>query len=375
MRALLVLVGILLIVASLNDVFQSVIVPRAVGRRLRPSYYSSRGLWSIWPALARRVYGRNEDRREDFLATFAPVNLIASLMVWSLLLLLGYGTLFYALRSDVHPPLGSFVDAFYFAGTSFFTIGFGDFVGATGWTRIISLAAGASGFGVISTTTAYLFAIFGAFQAREQFVVTTGARAGSPPSGVGMLVIAARSGTLQNLPAVMTEAQKWCASILETHRAYPILAYFRSSHDYESWVGTLGTLLDCAVLMMTTVECERGEARILYNLGRHATNDLANYFHLADGIDPNDPMISGEHFDDARKRLEETGLRLTDRDEAWRRFSRLRGAYAGHLDALAEFFDIPRLQWIGRKDSIIQSEHVRDQLADDVLARIDRREN
>lgn len=373
-HALLIPIGILLIVASLNDVFQSVIVPRAVGRRLRPSYYSTRGLWSAWPTLARRIHPHNEDRREDFLAVFAPVNLIASLMLWSLLLLLGYGTIFYALRSDVHPPLGSFVDAFYFAGTSFFTIGFGDFVGSTGWTRAISLAAGASGFGVISTTTAYLFAIFGAFQAREQFVVTTGARAGSPPSGIGMLAIAARAGTIESLPAVMLEAQKWCASILETHRAYPVLAYFRSSHDYESWVGTLGTLLDCAVLMMTTVECDRGEARMLYSLGRHATNDLAHYFHLGDDVDTSDPLITGEQFDDARKRLEESGLRLTDRDEAWQRFSRLRGAYAGHLEALARFFDIPRLQWIGRKDSIIRSEHVREQLSEDALARIDGRD-
>lgn len=371
LHALLMLTGVVLVVASLNDVFQSVIVPRAVGRRLRPSHYTSRGMWRAWPAIARRVHPHDEEAREDFLAVFAPVNLVGTLMLWSLLLVLGYGLFFYALRDDVHPHLNSPVDAFYFAGTSFFTIGFGDFVGATGWTRLISLAAGASGFGVISTTTAYLFALFGSFQQREQFVVTVGARAGSPPSGVGMLAVAAHSETLAELPSVMREAQKWCASILETHLAYPILAYFRSSHDYESWIGTLGTLLDCAVLMMTTVECNPGEARIFYNLGRHAVHDLAHYFHLALEGGANDPQIAPEQFDDARKRLEAAGLTLTDRDRAWLAFSHLRGTYAAQINALARFFDIPRLQWIGRKESIIRTAHMRDQLSAEMLARVD----
>jgi hypothetical protein len=368
--AVLIAIGILLIAASLNDVFQSVIVPRAVGRRYRPSYYSSRGLWRIWPVLARVIYPRDEDAREDFLAVFAPLNLIVNLVEWSAMLLLGYGCIFFALRGQMNPAPQSFADTVYFAGTSFFTIGFGDFVGKSGWTRFFSIAAGASGFGVISTATAYLFAIFGSFQSREQFVVTTGARAGSPPSGVGLLTIAARAGTYEDLPVLMREAQTWCATILETHLAYPILAYFRSSHDYESWVGTLGTLLDAAVLMMTTVDCNPGQARILYNIGRHATHDLTHYFRLAATAEGNDPLITIEQFDDARARLADAGLKLSDRDQAWRTFSRLRSTYAANLNALAEFFDIPRLQWVG-KSSLVQSAHLRKQLDEKVLERID----
>ena len=128
------------------------------------------------------LHPADENAREDFLAVFAPLNLVLNLMTWSLLMLIGYAAIFYALSDQVRPHLASFGEAFYFAGASFFTIGFGDFVGNTGLPRLASLAAGASGFGIISTTTAYLFAIFGAFQAREQFVVVVGARAGSPPS-------------------------------------------------------------------------------------------------------------------------------------------------------------------------------------------------
>jgi hypothetical protein len=349
-RALLVAAGIFLVALSLNDVFQSVIVPRAVGRVFRPSYYLARTIWALWPKLAWKLYPTDADRREDFLAVFAPFELIALLMLWSLLLLIGYAAMFIALAPDVHPPIRSFAEAFYFAGASFFTIGFGDFVGNSTLTRLISLAAGASGFGVISTTTAFLFAIFGAFQSREQFVVLVGTRAGTPPSAVGLLTISADVGDVDGLRAVMRDAQTWCASILETHLAYPILAYFRSSHDYESWVGTLGTLLDASLLMMTTVQCKAGEAAILYKIGRHTAEDLARYFRMA--RPSNDPGITRDEFDRACETLASAGYTLHEREHAWAEFSRLRSSYASSLNALAHFFSIPPLQWVGDRSTI-----------------------
>ncbi|HUA08969.1 MAG TPA: potassium channel family protein [Candidatus Acidoferrales bacterium] len=371
-RALMSTVGVLMIVSSLNDVFQSVIVPRAVARRLRPSYYQWRALWSIWPGLARLIHPENETAREDFLAVFAPLALVLNLMLWSFLVLCGFGLIFYALRDEVQPPLANIFDAFYFAGTSFFTIGFGDFVGRSGLTRLASLAAGAAGFGVISTTTAYLFALFGAFQAREHFVVTVGARAGSPPSGVGFLSIAARAKIIKDLPALMRSAETWCAALMETHLAYPVLAYFRSSHDYESWVGTLGTLLDTSVLLITTVECDAGEARVLYNIGRHAVHDLADYFGLDGG--KREPGISREQYEKACRRLEASGLTIAERERAWQRFSALRSTYACKLNALAQFFDVPELHWIDVQP-LFESEHVRAQLPPELLARVEPDQN
>jgi hypothetical protein len=350
LNATLIVTGVILVGLSLNDVFQSVIVPRAVGRRYRPSYYLSRINWTLWPRLAWRIHPVDADKREDFLALFAPLQLVLLLVLWSLLLLLGYGCIFYALSSAVHPTLQNFWQALYFAGSSFFTIGFGDFVGKTGVTRLASLAAGASGFGVISTTTAFLFAIFGAFQQREQFVVVVGARAGIPPSGVGLMVIAAEIHDEDGVSVLMRDGQRWCASILETHLAYPILAYFRSSHDYESWVGTLGTLLDAAVLAITTVECKAAEASILYNIGRHTAQDLASYFRMS--TETEDPGISREEFDRACTTLAAAGYTLREADAAWRDFSRLRAGYAFNLNALAHFFAIPPLQWVGDRSSI-----------------------
>jgi hypothetical protein len=276
-------------------------------------------------------------------------------MVWSLMLLLGYGALLFALREHTQPPLHSYAEAFYFAGASFFTIGFGDIVGHDTSTRMLSLAAGASGFGVISTTTAYLFALFGSFQTREQFVVMVGARAGTPPSGVGMLVIAAEIGSVASLNEVMRDAQRWCATVLETHLAYPVLAYFRSSHDHESWVGTLGTVLDAAVLTITTVEGDAADAKILYAMGRHATRDLARYFRMPEA--GTSPGITRHDFDRACETLAKAGYTLREREQAWKSFAELRGAYANALNSLAHFFSIPPLQWVGDRSAIRVRHH------------------
>jgi hypothetical protein len=367
-RAALVVLGLLLVAATLNDLFQSVIVPRAVGRRFRMSHYQTRGMWWLWPRFARMRFPSNDFARENLLAMFAPFNLVLTLMMWSVCLLIGYGTIFYALRTQVHPALDSFGEAVYFAGTSFFTIGFGDFVGNTEWTRFFSLAAGASGFGLVSITTAFLFALFGAFQTREQFVVTIGARAGSPPSGVGLMTIAARAGVIKELPTLMRSAETWCASVMETHLAYPALAYFRSSHDYESWVATLGTMLDAAVLAMTTVECDVGEARILYNIGRHAAHDICEHFLL--GGDGHDSGVTREEYDGVYDHLRSVGLTLHEREHAWQKFSHLRGTYAGHIAQLAAYFDVPQIQWAGDR-SLLGSEHIRSQIDPEILKRIE----
>ncbi len=237
------------------------------------------------------------------------------------------------------------------------TIGFGDIVARAGAARLVSVLAGLAGLSLLSINTAYLFAIFGSFQQRETFVVTVGARAGAPPSGVNLLAIAGYSLTREDLPVLMLDAQRWSAQVMESHLAYPVLAFFRSSHDDQSWVGTLGTLLDAATLLMTTVEVEKdGQARIFYNVGRHATRDLAHYFRI--GCTDQTVGIERSEFDQACDRLVAAGYTVADRDEAWLRFGELRSAYASQLNELARFFMIPPIAWIGDRSKITPSQHL-----------------
>ncbi|HEX3369945.1 MAG TPA: potassium channel family protein [Candidatus Cybelea sp.] len=356
-NVLSVAAGIVLVVLTLNDIFQSVVVPRATGRRLRISFYVWRSAWRVWPAFSWQLYPNDGDRREDLLALFAPFMLLGLMGLWVGLLITGFGLMFWGLRAGLSSSHVSLATALYFSGTSVLTIGFGDIVARAGATRLVSVLAGLAGLSLLSINTAYLFAIFGSFQQRETFVVTVGARAGAPPSGVNLLAIAGYSLTREDLPGLMIDAQRWSAQVMESHLAYPVLAFFRSSHDDQSWVGTLGTLLDAATLLMTTVEGEKeGQARIFYNVGRHATRDLAHYFRIAD-FEQNAGIERGE-FDQACDRLAAAGFTVADRNEAWVRFGELRSAYASQLNELARFFMIPPIAWIGDRSKITPSQHL-----------------
>ncbi|MHB8433694.1 MAG: potassium channel family protein [Candidatus Tyrphobacter sp.] len=341
------LAGIASIAFAFTDIFQAVIVPRAPTLSYRISFIVWRSLWKVWPAIGKRLYPHDAARREEFFATFAPLALIVMLITWVLVLVLGYGAVMWGLRGELAPVPRSYFDAAYFAGTSFLTIGFGDIVARQGFARFVSLCAAASGLGVVSITTAYLFALFGTFQRRESFIVTFAARAGSPPSAVGLYEIAAMTHTRSSLCDLMREAQGWTAALMESHLAYPVLAFFRSSHDDQSWVGTLGALLDASLLADTMLDPEEyGEARICFSIARHAVRDLATFFRIGEMV-TGDPGIARADFDRACKRLVAAGYALCERDEAWERFARTRGEYAGPLNAMARFFKIPQVAWIG----------------------------
>jgi hypothetical protein len=351
-----VAVGIVVIALTLNDVFQSVVMPRATGRRFRLSFYFWRSIWHVWPRVAWRLYAADADRREDFLAVFAPLMLVMLIGLWVGLLILGFGFLLWAMRGGIAPAHTSFGTMLYFAGSSLLTIGFGDVVARSGFPRLISVLAALAGLSFLSIVTAYIFAVFGSFQQRETFVVTVAARAGRPPSGVNLLAIAGYSETREDLPTLMIAAQRWAASVMESHLAYPVLAFFRSSHDEQSWVGTLGTLLDAATLMITTLDGVRnGQARIFYSVGRHAARDLARYFRVDDAEES--AGIERSEFEHACNRLAATGYAVRDRDDAWKRFSGMRSGYAARLNGLAAFFEIPPLQWIGDRSIILVGPH------------------
>lgn len=355
-KILSVAMGVVVIALALNDVFQSVVMPRATGRRYRISFYFWRGAWVIWPKLAWGVYSRDDERREDFLAVFAPFMLVWLIGLWVGLLILGFALVLWGMRAEILPAHASFGTMLYFAGSSLLTIGFGDVVGRATPPRLVSVLAALAGLSFLSITTAYLFAVFGSFQQRETFVVTVGARAGAPPSGVNLLAIAGHSHTQDDLPSLMIDGQRWAAAVMESHLAYPVLAFFRSSHDEQSWVGTLGTLLDAATLMMTTIEGVRyGQAGIFYNVGRHAARDLSRYFRV--DVPEETVGIERSEFDHACDRLAAAGYALREREEAWSRFVSLRSGYAARLNTLARFFEIPPLQWIGDRSAISVSPH------------------
>ncbi|MBV9263287.1 MAG: hypothetical protein JO324_03125, partial [Candidatus Eremiobacteraeota bacterium] len=122
-KVLVVLLGAALIVWTLNDAFQAVVVPRATGRRYRMSFFFWRIMWKMWPKIAWRLYATDDDRREDFFAIFAPLMLVAMLGLWVFALIFGFGLMLWGMHDAIAPPHASLGTTLYFAATSMLTIG------------------------------------------------------------------------------------------------------------------------------------------------------------------------------------------------------------------------------------------------------------
>jgi hypothetical protein len=145
---------------------------------------------------------------------------------------------------------------------------------------------------------------------------------------------------------------------METHLAYPVLSYFRSTHDQQSWVGTIGAFLDASTIVITTVDIGHvGPAKMLSRLGRHLVGDYANYFSFDLGR-ANDGAagIDRGEFDQVYERLRAKGLNMRERETAWAEFAALRASYALPLNGMARWWRIPPALWIGDR-SLIRSRH------------------
>lgn len=340
--------GAALVWVVLNDVFSTVIVPRPTPSRFRPAAILTRIGWRLWRSRFGAV--TPPERRERRMGVFAPLIVMALLAAWILMLITGYGLMFDALRASLRPSPDSLGTSLYFAAVSLLTIGYGDYVATDGPSRIVAIAAAGTGLGVVALTITYLFSLYANLQRREILVATLDARAGAPPSGVHLLERCAELGMRTDLERIFQQWEDWSAQVLESHVAYPILMFFRSSHDNESWVSALGAILDAATLVETTTQdVPSGQAQMTRSIGAHVVEDLARFLRL-----PRMTTVGIERveYDSARERLRASGYALRSAEEGWRHFQAARSAYAGDLNSLATIFAVPPALWIGDRSAV-----------------------
>ncbi len=341
MDLLIGLAGLLLLGLVLWDVFEGIVVPRPTPGRLRIARYIIPPTWRLW----RFVGGRTRDglSRDSFLGLFAPGTAVLLLVIWLGVIVVAYGLILYGLRAELQPTPHDVVEAIYFAGASVLTIGYGDIIATGGLSRLAVLTSAATGLGVVALVITFLFSLFGSYQRREILVVTLAARAKAPPSAITLLETSARLGMVDGLPQLFAEWERWAAEVLDSHVAYPLLVYFRSSHDNSSWISALGAVLDAAALVLTTIRgVPRGQAEITKRVGAHLVEDISNYLGLAgDGA-----AVDREQFAAVHARLAHAGYDLEPETEAWHAFEAARGSYAGRLIALAEYLATPAPVWV-----------------------------
>jgi hypothetical protein len=329
--------------AVLFDVFLTIVVPRATSRKFRiaPLLYMN-VLWPLFRALTAN--NPSSERRNDVRGLFAPAAFFCVFIVWLALLQFAFGLILLGFGNHINPHITSFTDAWYFAGISILTIGFGDVVPVSTGARIAVLVAAVCGLLFMALLVSHLFSLQSQLHNRERVVNEMASRAGSPASGIVLLMRYRELEIMDKLNDDFTSWERWLAEVLESHRAFPELLYYPSSSTKDSWLSVTGALLDAATLLTCAVRDEsRGRAELFYSLGCTAVQALCGHIGMSkyDGFD-----VTRQEFDLALELLSLAGYELADADLAWRTFRLKREGYAGYLGALCSRFDSPTQAWI-----------------------------
>jgi hypothetical protein len=212
----------------------------------------------------------------------------------------------------------------------------------------------ATGFGLLAIVIGYLPVLYQAFSRREVNIALLDARAGSPSSAGEMLRRHSESGHLHDLDKVLHEWEHWSAELLESHLSYPLLCYFRSQHDNQSWLSALTTILDICALMLVGIEgTPSWQAKLTFAMARHAVVDLSQVFRAA----PSAPQscskrLSPGDLQRIREILESSGAHLQDGATAEKKLAELRLMYEPYVSALSQMLLMPLPPWILGENAI-----------------------
>jgi Ion channel len=342
------LLAIAMIVVVFVDSFESLILPRRVKHayRLARAYYVS--AWFLWRHLARLFpVGA---KRHGFLSIFGPASLFGLFAVWATGLIVGFALLHWSLGTTLaiaHPGAeDSFTAYLYFSGTTFFTLGYGDLVPTDGLGRVLSVAEAGIGFGFLAMVIGYLPVLYQAFSRREVAISKLDARAGSPPTAGEFLRRMAAARATGEVHEVLTEWERWAAELLESHISYPLLSFYRSQHDNQSWVAALTMMLDTSALLIAGVDGPVSyQARLTFAMARHAAVDLGLVFQRPPRSLSSDRLPAA---DLARllQTLSDAGMTMRDANAVGKAVNELRELYEPFVQALAMHFkfDLPAFQ-------------------------------
>lgn len=340
--------GIAVVLLVLWEAFETLVLPRRVSRRLRFTRGFYRVLWGTWTRIGPHRLG---PRREVYLSVFAPLSLLMLLGVWVIGVVVGFALIQWGLDTPIAATgSASLATQLYLSATTFVTLGLGDYTPMSSAGRFIVAIEAASGFAFLALTISYLPVLYQAFSRREVRISMLDQWAGSPPTAVEMLRRAASYGELGAVTDLLADWERWAAELLESHLSYPVLAYFRSQHEHESWLSALTSILDVTSLVLAGVEgVSTWQARRTFAISRHAVVDLAQVLHMPPHA-PATTRLDDADLARASAILQDGGV--TVRPDLAERLAPLRAKYEPYVYVLAGRVEMELPTFLPQADAV-----------------------
>ena len=350
MRVLVAIVGVVLVFLVLLDAFEAIVLPRRVTRRFRLTRFFYRTFWKPWKAATCHIH--SSKKRESFLSFFGPLSLLMLLSLWAISLVVSFAMLQWALglRLNIPQEQAGFGTYVYMSGVTLFTLGFGDVTPSEPLGRALIVAEAGIGFGFLALIIGYLPVIYQSFSRREANISLLDARAGSPPSVAELL---RRHGqNMEELRDLLRDWERWSADLMESHLSYPVLCFYRSQHNNQSWLTALTTILDASALLIVGIDGGPArQAQLTFAIARHAVVDLSQVFNTPPRAPVPDRLSPGE-LTRLRSLLATTDIKLRDDIAADQKLCELRKMYEPYANALADYLFVTIPPWIPPGETI-----------------------
>jgi hypothetical protein len=339
------------------DAFQTIILPRRPTGRFQLTRIFLLATWAPWVVMAEQA--RNKKMREQIYSIYGPLSLLMLLLLWAVLLISGFAMFYFSMGSPFGDALlqhsssvwARFGTDFYVSGTTLFTLGLGDVVPHSRVARAFIIFESGVGLGFVALVIGYLPVLYQAFSRREVSVALLDSRAGSPPNAAELLRRHSFEGGQEALTTLFEEWERWAAEILESHISYPVLCFYRSQHDTQSWLSALVSILDTCALRISVIEgMPSRQAQLTFVMARHALVDIGQVFGVQERKSWQQQAevdrLPSQDFYHLCEALGENKLRLCGDPAAAKRLNTIRALYEQHALALSDYLRMPLPVWV-----------------------------
>jgi hypothetical protein len=199
---------------------------------------------------------------------------------------------------------------------------------------------------LLALVIGYLPVLYQSFSRREVNISMLDARAGTPPTAVELLRRHQEAQSIESLHLLLRDWESWSADLLESHLSYPVLCFFRSQHDNQSWLAALSTVLDACSLVMVGIDgMPKWQAQLTFKMARHTIVDIAQIFNAApSGGDGQ--RLTDERLVQLRSILLDSGIALRNDPGDDATLAELRAMYEPYTEVLSRYLLMPLPGWI-----------------------------
>lgn len=333
--------GALLVLLCLADIFLTVLYARGGAGLLAPRL--NKVIWSCFRVAAPR----RQPAKDAFLSFAGPTILVASLVVWILLLAVGFALIAWpglgtGIQASSGPTATGFVPALYWAGYSLTTLGTGDLVPQTDFYRLLMVLQAGIGFSVLTLVITYLMSVYSALVRRNTLAQQLHHLSGGT-GDAAEIVVRLRPGRAAGSAAViLNQLGTGLLDLLESHHSYPVLHYFRMRRTRYAMARIALLALDTATLIKAAL-ADRGveTADMLLGAGVDLVRDTERTF-VGSGAAAGEPEPDWEaRLERALLRLQASGLTVAAPERAEDDYAALRKEWDRPVRAIARSMSYP----------------------------------